>query len=113
MCICKEDERILEFNRLIDWANSNKNTWDSVIRTLNSDNALKDETFINIVRQLKDNQFYQIIFMMFQGSNNFDIGEAVERATLITLSKQINKSNVDSYIDLVIDNFIEVKRNSK
>ena len=109
MFISTEDERVLEFKRIMEWINSNKETWDRIIHALGDDMALKDETYIEIITELKEKQFYQLVLIMFH-SCNYKVNEAVERAALGILSKQVNKRNLDDFIQMVIGHLEEMRK---
>lgn len=105
--------RIAELIRFIEWINQNPNTWNYVIGVLSEERALNDETYIDIFRQLKEKQFYQILFMLFQATDNYYIKDAVSNSAMLTISKHIDKNGLDDFIELVIEGFNRVKRNIK
>lgn len=107
------DESLVEFTRLMEWVNEDPETWDRVTGAFGDGMVLERETYVKIFEQLREKQFYQIIFLLFRATNNYDISEAVERATTMTLSRQINKKGLDQYIGFVIDSFIKLKKGSR
>lgn len=102
------DFRLKEFSRLMEWIAQNPDSWDRVIVIMNNNEDVIDETFVDVLRQLAENEFYQILFVLFQ-SNNFYISEAVKMAVFMTLTVNIEKDALDNFTQLVIDNFIKLK----
>ena len=102
------DFRLKEFSRLMEWIAQNPDSWDRVIVIMNNNEDVIDETFVDVLRQLAENEFYQILFVLFQ-SNNFYISEAVKMAVFMPLTVNIEKDALDNFTQLVIDNFIKLK----
>lgn len=102
------DFRLKEFSRLMEWIAQNPDSWDRVIVIMNNNENVIDETFVDVLRQLAENEFYQILFVLFQ-SNNFYISEAVKMAVFTTLTLNIEKDALENFTQLVIDNFIKLK----
>jgi hypothetical protein len=105
-----EDEKISEFNRITEWITENRKMWDRLIGALGDDTAFKDDTYIKIITELKERQFYQLILIMFH-ANNFIVSKAIEMAVFEILFKKADKKFLDGFIETVIKNLEIIKKN--
>ena len=104
-----EEERISEFNRVMKWISGNQKTWDRVILSLDRETDLGNDIYIEIIHQLKEQQFYQLLLVMFH-SANYKIGQAVERATFEALFKHADRKSLDDFVQIVKQNLSKMER---
>lgn len=87
-----------EFKRLVAWSRDNNIDWFEVIEYMADVSDVDLEKLGNIILELKNNSFYQVVYMILC-SVRTEIREAVEKTNLSMIINDWNLDKCDDYIN--------------
>ncbi len=97
-----ERHRRAEVLRLLEWIRNNRENWNDVCLALTEENALIEKEYKKVIRNLRNNGFYQIIVALMYSNN-----ECIKKAVEATIIMEIGEQWEDDWIDRFLDNLID------
>lgn len=95
-----------ETRRLIEWIKKNKSDWLGIKLALTEENMLIASEFKEVIRSLRNNEFYQLIVVLLY-TNNEVIQNTLDASILSCINNNWNDDLPDKAIDLLLDNITD------
>lgn len=92
-----------ETRRLLEWISSNQEQWFGITLALTEENMLIGKELKEVIRDLKNNGFYQLLVLLAYSKNNI-IRNSIEKSMLDIICETWTKNSFEKAIDLLIDN---------
>lgn len=102
-----EKFRRAETLRLIEWISNHHEEWKSICLLLTEEDVLIPEECRDMIRTLKNNNFYQLLVAIAYSKNEC-IRQTIEASILSELKRNWSDELLDKTLDTLLDNVVRV-----